>query len=881
MFLKDTVFRNLLALLFVFIVGYGALIMIYFVFNGIVEQLDNRIKNEQARYKIGEHILKKISDIESKFYKITTLFREDAALQIKQDILKEISLINEAIDVLENGGILKNRIELNLVELSEVIEEISYNQSDSKHAFEGIDLKPKLVELQKKLDEMINMIKLKQNILEEHDYEKNKKRRLKIEIFFKQMPSHFIRMRENTSRLLYESKRSMFEIDNNIQSKKSFYLKLEIFVTLSILSIVMILGYILSRQIQRTNKQLRIAKDSAKQLALEAEQANIAKSRFLANMSHDIRTPLNAIIGFSDLLCYAQLPIKEQEHANIVSRSAKSLLDIINDILDISKVESGKFEIISEPFNIRESLEQMVELFSVKAKEKQVRFIYNTDPRLPIFLMGDFVRLQQVFSNLLSNAIKFTPKNGCVCFNVEILNISQHNIILKFAVTDSGIGISKEQQKNIFDPFTQADGSILKKYGGTGLGLSISLKIIKMMGSKIELDSDEGSGSCFHFNLEMPILKNQENANPQIPKTNFQFVVLDLDNDLEKIRINLINYLSEFGNVINLNVLQSIDKIDVLFFFGKESNFEQLNEIKQRFNCPVVFIGNIDLVANNPKLKPLINYYLDTPIYSTKVFNVVATACQIQQQVSEEEYLKQTFKGKILVAEDNINNQKLIEILLNKLGLECEIANNGQEALELYQMNEYDLIFMDVNMPVMDGITAVKKIKALNKSNIPIIALTANAIKGDKEIYLAAGMDDYLSKPLVFKELVKTIHRYIETSVILSEPPNKVEIISVKYNKSMTMQQLELDEETVDMLLNDFFATLDDALNTLRKAIEINDNITISKAAHYLKGSCANLVMQEAEELLKEMEINAKENKNAHYEIERLEQVFEKIKATL
>jgi signal transduction histidine kinase/DNA-binding response OmpR family regulator len=881
MLLKDTVFRNLLALLFVFVVGYSALIMIYFVFNGIVEQLDSRIKNEQSRYKIGEYTLKKISDIESKFYKIATLFREDAALQIKQDILKEIALINEAINILENGGILKNRIELNLVELSEVIEETLYKQSDSKYVFEGIDLKPKLVELQKKLDDMIGIIKLKQHIFEEQNHEENKTRRLKIEIFFKQMPSHFIRMRENTSRLLYESKQSMFEIEKDIQSKKSFYLKLEIFVTFSVLSIVVILGYILSRQIQRTNKQLRIAKDSAKQLALEAEQANIAKSQFLANMSHDIRTPLNAIIGFSDLLCYAQLPTEEQEHANIISRSAKSLLDIINDILDISKVESGKFEIISEPFNIRESLEQMVELFSVKAKEKQVRFIYSTNPRLPIFLMGDFVRLQQVFSNLLSNAIKFTPKNGCVCFNVEILDISQHNITLKFSVTDSGIGISKEQQKNIFDPFTQADGSISKKYGGTGLGLSISLKIIKMMGSKIELDSDEGSGSCFHFNLEMPIAKNQENTNLQILKTNFQFVVLDLDNDREKIKINLINYLSEFGNVIDLNYSQPINKIDVLFFLGEENTVEKLNEIKQHFNCPVVFIGNIDLVANNPKLKPLINYYLDTPIYSTKVFNVVATACQIQQQVSEEEYLKQTFKGKILVAEDNINNQKLIEILLNRLGLECEIANNGQEALELYQMNEYDLIFMDVNMPVMDGITAVKKIKVLNKSNIPIIALTANAIKGDKEIYLAAGMDDYLSKPIVFKELVKTIHRYIETSVILSEPPNKVEIISVKYNKSMTMKQLELDEETVDMLLNDFFDTLDDGLNTLRKAIEINDNIAISKAAHYLKGSCANLAMKEAEELLKEMELNARENKNAQYEIERLEKVFEEIKAAL
>lgn len=263
------------------------------------------------------------------------------------------------------------------------------------------------------------------------------------------------------------------------------------------------------------------------------------------------------------------------------------------------------------------------------------------------------------------------------------------------------------------------------------------------------------------------------------------------------------------------------------------------------------------------------------------MFNIIAAACHIQQQISEEQYLKQQFKGKILVAEDNINNQKLINILLNKLGLECEIANNGKEALELYQINRYDLVFMDINMPIMDGITAVRKIKALpteNKPSIPVIALTANTIKGDKEIYLAEGMDDYLSKPIIFKELVKIIYRYMETLTILPEQINKPEIIYTKYNKSMTMQQLELDEETVDMLLNDFFSTLDDALNALRKAIEMGDNIAISKSAHYLKGSCANLVMQEAEALLKEIELNAKENKIAHYEIERLEDIFEEIK---
>lgn len=872
-----TISRNLVVLLFFFVLGYSALVGIHWTFNNISGRFDYQIKNEYARYKIGEYILKRISDLESKFYQLNTVFKENSALSVKEAILEEITIINEAIDILEQGGILKNRIELNLVELSEIIEEIEYKQTNERQTYEAIDLRPKLAELQKKLDEMLNIIKLKQQIIENEELslEDKKKFRLKIEIFFKQLSSHFIRMRENTSRLLHESKESIASIEKNISKQKSFYSKLEIMVTLLVVIIVISLGCVLSHQIQKANEQLKIAKDSAKKLALEAEQASIAKSQFLANMSHDIRTPLNAIIGFSDLLCQAQLPPKEQEHANIISRSAKSLLEIINDILDISKVESGKFEIIDEPFNIRTSLEQMVELFSVKAKEKNIRFIYNADVQLPLFLIGDSVRLQQVFSNLLSNAIKFTPEHGHVCFEVVIISVSEEKISLKFSVADSGIGISKEQQRNLFQPFSQADKNISKKYGGTGLGLSISLKIIEMMGSKIELDSEEGKGSCFYFTLEMPIAQHEITEISK--RTDLNFLVLPLKHDHEKIRINTINYLAEIGNIVDIQ--QPVEKIDILFFFGED--VANLKDFKQRFNCPVIFVGNVNFIYKNPELKALINYYLDIPIYSSKLFSVVAEACHIVQSTTGQDYLTEQFQGKALVAEDNINNQKLIEILLNKVGLECDIANNGEEAVKLYQQNTYQLVFMDVNMPIMDGITAVKQIKTLNKPFVPIIALTANTIKGDKEKYLAAGMNDYLSKPIVFKDLVKVIHRYLHAHSYVEQPPANIEIKYEKYTKQLTMQQLELDQETVDMLLEDFFSTLGEGLANLKAAIASKDNVKIAQAAHYLKGSCANLAMKEAEHLLLEMEMAAKENKNAHFDVERLEKVFEEIKRAL
>ena len=259
------------------------------------------------------------------------------------------------------------------------------------------------------------------------------------------------------------------------------------------------------KQILRKNDELELITKRAKESEEEALIANQTKSQFLANMCHEIRTPLNAIIGFSDILSNSNLADKDREKASIISKSAKALLNIINDILDISKIESGKFEISKNGFDLRELLEQIVQLYTVSAMQKNIRLFYTMDENIPIHLVSDETKLKQVISNILSNAIKFTPQNGKVFFDIKLLNIKNHRAKIKFSIKDEGIGISLENQKKIFEPFSQADGSISRKFGGTGLGLAICLNIVKLLGSEIKLESVENKGSTFFFELDFEI----------------------------------------------------------------------------------------------------------------------------------------------------------------------------------------------------------------------------------------------------------------------------------------------------------------------------------------------------------------------------------------
>ncbi len=767
MFKNNAIFKALIALLFTFILGYFGIIVIHNIFSKILTDLDNSVKNEYSRYKIGEYVLKEISLIEADFYKMGILSKIKALEPIQNEIENKIQNILNAIEILEKGGVLKTQLKLNLVEATLSSDEIYFQvDSDKKYVFEAIDLIPKLEELREKLLNIEEIMKIKISIMESSDQEFITNNIFKVELFFKQIPTLFIRMKENSNRLLYDSKKNITILEKNIQNEKEYYKNLENIFTYFVMLISILLGFLVIKQIVKKNKDLEDITKKAKESEEEALKANETKSQFLANMSHEIRTPLNAIIGFSDILSNSNMEAMDKEKAQIISKSAKALLNIINDILDISKIESGKYEVSKTNFDLKELLEQIVQLYAVNTKQKNIRFLYTLDESIPNFVYSDETRLKQVLSNIISNAIKFTPENKKVSFEVKLLNMNENRAIVRFSVKDEGIGISPENQKSIFEPFSQADGTISRKYGGTGLGLAISLNIIKMLGSEIKLISKEEEGSLFYFDLDLVV---QDVANLDSSKLKYDFAICNIIEDTENIKNHLASVVKYFGRIHEGDEdIESCEKIDLIFCFGDPQLFDKLSRRKARFKCPVVYVGNMEKINNNNIMKPLMDYFLDVPIYSSKIFNIIAESKLTVENIEKIENKiepKEIFSGKILVAEDNYNNQLLIKIILQKLGLDVTIVENGQLAVEKYKEEKYDLIFLDINMPVMDGLTALQLIREYEKevkAFTPIIALTANAINGDREKYIDAGMDNYLSKPLERNQLISILDLYIK-----------------------------------------------------------------------------------------------------------------------
>jgi signal transduction histidine kinase/CheY-like chemotaxis protein len=506
------------------------------------------------------------------------------------------------------------------------------------------------------------------------------------------------------------------------------------------------------------------------------KDANQTKDIFLANMSHEIRTPLNGILGFTNLLNDTELSEEQEEYVHIIEKSSQHLISIVNDILDISKIKAQKVEIENIEFDPIEQFEMAVESYAAKASQAKIDFNFFIDPQLPTQLVGDSTKISQILVNLISNAIKFTPAYGNVNVSIDVISQDTHKCIVRFCVKDTGIGISPEQQQKIFEAFSQADISTTRKYGGTGLGLNISFKLIEMMGSELKLKSDISQGAEFYFDLSMQ--KTESSLMRIVEYSNYLNVgIISQQEDIQSIlNQNLYKYIS----FAKANVkIYSIQEFNDLMYYKDKSKLPDIIVIDYRTNqnleqylnlpCQIVLISTSDLKQYIKKYESKILKVIYTPVNFTKTINAITSNVA---SITEKEKLY--FDDvHILIAEDNNINQKLITNILNKMGIKVTIVENGQQAIEYRMQNEYDLIFMDIQMPVMGGIEATAKILSYERINykkhIPIIALTANALSSDKTQYLSAGMDGYLSKPINLDELQDILVKYCEDRVTNSQ----------------------------------------------------------------------------------------------------------------
>ena len=616
------------------------------------------------------------------------------------------------------------------------------------------------------------------------------------------------------------------------------------------------------------------AQEKLVELNKNLQKAVEAKSQFLANMSHEIRTPMNAILGLSELLKDTNLDAKQLDFLEKIYGSSRMLLRIINDILDFSKLEAGKLELEQKPFKVESVFAQLRVLFSTKSAYKNLELYFHKQNGLPVVVVGDELRLEQVVTNLLSNALKFTHE-GIVLFSMKLKEkIDESHVILELSIQDSGIGISKEEQKRLFLPFSQADNSTTRKFGGTGLGLMISSKIVEAMGSKIELESEAGAGSRFYFDLACEV-ESWEDLDAEALEKSYKVLIVD---DQEISRKILADMLDGFGcsydeandgeeaveKVLDADgkgepydfmlIDWAMPKLDGKEAIKKLSKMQKTGELRHK--TPSIMMVSAHLEEDIGLENVDVDAFLPKPVTASTLLDAIMNAKEgfVRPVVEEVKQNKISFEGAcILVVEDNKLNQEVAMLRLNRVGVEVMIANNGAEGVEIYFENreKIDLILMDLQMPVMGGYEATREIRKKDK-DVPILALTAAAMVEDKEKALASGMNDHLGKPIDTAELHKKLALYLKSQEVsqelLEESVAEKEASEKEILNELYLEQTLSSKELIEKLLKKFLIQLSEEEYSGVCELIKTDAREAQGVVHSLKGVSGNLGAQKLEE---------------------------------
>ena len=615
--------------------------------------------------------------------------------------------------------------------------------------------------------------------------------------------------------------------------------------------------YRLQREIAQ-RERVEIALVEAKEAA---ESANRAKSEFLANMSHEIRTPMNAVIAMTDLTLQGDITPSQREHLNIIATSAYSLLRLLNDILDFSKIEAGKLEMDLSDFSLRSVVEAVPDVFMEASSQKDIEIVVDLPEEIPDELVGDPLRLRQILVNLMGNAVKFTEK-GEVVLVVETLEQTPEILKLRFHVKDTGIGIAPENTKKLFEAFTQADGSTTRRYGGTGLGLAICKRLVEMMHGEFWVESVLGEGSTFFFTASFKFSSDRsECLDPPLPE-GIKAMVVDDNDTARNVVMRMLRSMGveavgspSAGDAIET---PAIEASDLIFLDWRMPEMDGIAACKAIRNHPRISDRRIILMTSFGRENEMkgaeelrVNGYLLKPVKRSALYESVLDALGKSGKTARIPYgssrstftIPQIGNARILLAEDNRINRRVAVEILTRAGITVETAKNGKEALEAVGKNSYHAVLMDVQMPEMDGIEATRLIRAtFSPQALPIIAMTAHAMKGDREMCLEAGMNDYVSKPIDQKELFATLTRWLAVESPAEDettPPDVFAIAGVDVEQAL--RRLSGNAALLKSILRDFADIFRDYPAQMHEAEETGDEQSLKHLVHSLKGAAGNI----------------------------------------